>query len=379
MVIQFKDANYCINYDWLQFSVIRSNPMESLNTPEGFQLKFYQGNQVFRNRAILFDKAGRKWLTFLWAPYSAVLDEALMTVQLSNELLYQGSLAAIMDVVQQVTPCQFNSIGRLDVCLDFVATDKQLKLIDGLSKGKFYVQGKHECAIWAHQRNENGFNNMEAHCINWGNKTSKIKTKLYNKSREQGLVDGKTPSKPWIVSEWERAGFNKGRVWRLEFSLTSACSLRWNNEKITLETLETENWLEGIYFQLFEDRFVTRKNEGKKTKEHNRDERVYLLELPKDGEKLTWKKSAKSGIEPNPAVSLVRGLLRQLENTYVSVNLETFDMLANVITSTVKTAGLEEYFERYLKMPISDYLSQQRQQCGLGVVNYVFPPSKFID
>lgn len=378
MYFTYQNETYCINYDWLQFSVKMQYPNNLLQCPEGYRLEHFTGTNVFRNRAILFDSKGRKWLTLLWSPYSAVLDSSIMTVQASNELIYKGSFTCIMDLLQQVTPCWFNSLGRLDICCDFEITPERLDFIKHLNSGHYYVQGKHEGSGWWHESKEDGHRKKQHHCLAWGSKTSEIKVKLYHKSREQGLVGGDKAEKPWIADQWKQAGMDIHNIWRLEFSMSGAGQLKWKNQSITLEQLEQPNWVESVFFDMYEKRFVTRIEQGKKSGHKNQDKRVYLMQLPKEGEHLRWATTCSRDEEVNPSVSVLRALLKQLESPFVLCQKPLFEQFATTIKTTVEQGGLQDYFEKILGCSVNDYLQLTRSHVGLGSFETLAPPSKFI-
>ena len=378
MYFTYKNETYCINYDWLQFSVQMQNPDAMLNCPDGYRLEHFTGTNVFRNRAILFDGKGRKWLTLLWSPYSAVIGQNIMTVQASNELIYKGSFSCIMDLMQDITPCWFNSLGRLDICCDFEITDERLDFIKHLNSGHYYVQGKHEGSGWWHESKEDGHRKKQHHCLAWGSKTSEIKVKLYHKSREQGLVGGDKAEKPWIADQWKKAGMDIHNIWRLEFSMTGAGQLKWKNQSITLEQLEEPQWVESVFFDLYEKRFVTRIEQGGKSGHKNKDKRVYLMQLPKEGEHLRWATTCSRDEESNPSVAVLRSLLKQLDNPFLLCQPALFDQFGAAIKTTVVNGGLSDYFERIFSCDVDTFLLVQRSHVGLGSFESMAPPTKFM-
>ena len=118
-MINVSDAKYCINCDWLAFSVKLNEREPELQCPEGYRLELLQGNNIYKNRFVLYDADGRKCLTALWSPYSSVLDATIMTVQAANWMLYSVSASYIMDLLLQIVDCEFNSVGRVDIFCDF--------------------------------------------------------------------------------------------------------------------------------------------------------------------------------------------------------------------------------------------------------------------
>lgn len=379
MFFKFKDSNFCINCDWLQYSVTLKSAAPELLCPNGYRLELCQGNNIFKERALLFSPDGRKVLTMLWAPYSSVISPLVMTVQVANEWLYQGGIASSISLIKQVVECEFNNMGRIDICCDFEANEYHLKFFKHLNSNHYYVQGKSEGAVWWHRKSNDNFEHKQIHCMAWGSPHSEIKVKLYDKSRELGILDGGESEKPWISKQWELAGLNKMRVWRLEFSLCGAGQLRWNDEVISLEKIESPSWLMRVFFDLYHTRFVTRINQGRKSKEHNRDAHVWLLSLPTDGEHLAWFESKEEKPESKPAIVLLRALMRQFDNEFVMASVHTFNQCANTVIDLVRQANLYDYFEAIFGMGCNQYMAQLKESVGPGIHRHILAPNKCFD
>lgn len=375
----FENNGFCLNCDWLQYSVLTDSEEPEIICPDGYRLEIAQGNNIFENRALLFNSNGEKVLTLLWKPYSSVLNKRLMTVQVANKFLYTGMIRKNFDLVRQIVACSFNSVGRFDICLDFEANEDFLEAVKHLNSGHYYVQHKTEGSSWWHEVNKDNFKHKQTHCLTWGSPNSEIKVKLYHKSREQGLIGGDTPEKPWIVEEWEEAHFNKQNVWRLEFSLAGAGQLRWEKQIITLEMIENECWLRRVFFSLYHKRFVCRINQGKRQGHKNNDTRVYLIKLPLDGENLTWYEAPNLKSESKPAIELLRSLMRQVDNSAVMASKIMFESYGKMICEVIENYGLENYFKAVFEKDYTDYLAELYDKSGSGVYNMSLKPSRFFD
>ena len=160
-----------INCDWLQYSVILAEDEPEFVCPDGYRLEILQGNNIFRNRILVWDLTGRKWLTLLWSPYSSRLNSRLMTVQVGNELLYQSAINQSFRLLQEITDCSFNSLGRVDICADFQMDEDKMLCLKHLNSGHFYIQAKSEGSNWWHSNNKvlNGrqFDYKTEHCLTW--------------------------------------------------------------------------------------------------------------------------------------------------------------------------------------------------------------------
>lgn len=390
MNFKFHDIAYSINCDWLQYSVRSKTANPELFVPDGYRLEIAQGTNIFENRALFFDACGRKVLTFLWKPYSKVIDENIITVQVANEFLYKGDLRDTLSLVKQVIDCEYNNIGRLDLCCDFEITDKQLQIIKHLNSNHYYAARKHEGSTWWHEVNQNGIKKKQIHCLTWGSAKSEIKVKLYNKSREQGLVGGVVQpdaaepaepeaAKPWIVENWKEMDMDVKKVWRLEFSLSGANQLRWGGRRITLDEVSNWSWIVRTFFDLYHNRFVLRVNQRKVSGHHNDDKRVELLDLPLDGEHLEWAENEREPRESKPAITLLRSLMRNLENEVLQVSKPIFNQYAQTIINLVESARLNNYFQTVFLSSPEEYFSELGKSIGCGKFDRVLPPSKFMD
>lgn len=375
----YKDNKYCINCDWLQYSVYLDSINPKINCPNGFRVELCQGNNIYKSRALVFDKNGRKVLTMLWEPYSSILDPHVMTVQVGNEGLYTGFIQTSLDLTKQITKCYFNSIGRFDLCCDFLMTPKRLEMVKHLQSGHYYVERKNEGSNFWHKVKQNDFNKHQTHCISFGSKHSEIKVKIYNKSREIGLIGGGEPEKPWIVQQWEEIGLDKLSVWRLEFSLTSNGQLRWQEQPILLENVASPSWIMRVFFDLYFSRFVCRVNQGKKKGHHNEDKRVFLIDLPADGEKLTWKEPDTSKTDAPPAVTLLRSLMRNFENEALLADKSLTETYCNTLIDVINTHGLGDYFERTFQKNPYQFAAEIIDQAGPTITNQIASVTKLMD
>lgn len=379
MFFKWRNSAYCINLDWLQYTVLTAEEDPLLSCPDGYRLEVMQGNNIFRNRAFLIDGQGRKVLTLLWLPYSRVLNSRLMSVQVANEFLYSRDIVRSFELVQSIVSCVFNSIGRFDLCIDFEMNQRIMSNLKHLNSGHLYVQRKKEGSVWWHDGERNEHFRKLLHCLSWGSKASEIKVKIYDKSREQGTSNGQEPEKPWIVDEWRNNNLDIANMWRLEFSLSGAGELQYNDEKISLEMLQNEEWCISVLIDLYMTRFVTRVNQGKRGGHKTGDKRVYILDLPREGEHLSWKEIADVNHVPINAVVLLRSLMRGLDNPATMCNRHVFMSYANTITSVVHMHQMERYFEQMFGSKVESYLAELSESAGGGIRQRIAPPSMVMD
>ncbi|MBR5647973.1 hypothetical protein IKW73_03555 [Candidatus Saccharibacteria bacterium] len=379
---------YCINCDWLQFSVKLPNLRGEFKAPRGYRLEVNQGNNIFRKRAILFDHNGIKYLTLLWDPYSRVLDPSIMTVQVANQSLYTGGIRHAWRLLQYITPCTFNSMGRIDICCDFEISQKRLDFIKHLNSGHYYVERKKEGSTFWHEANKNNVPVKQLHCLSWGSKTTEIKVKLYHKSREQGLLSDITvdkdgvihepePEKPWIVNEWRENEMDVQNIWRLEFSLSGAGQLEYEGEKITLDQVADPNWLIGVFIDLYQKRFVVRVNQGRRAGHKNLDRRVFLIDLPGTGLEVHWKEYEDRSDFVDPAVSLLRSMMASLESPTILASVSNYEKYKAAILQIIASCNLYSYFCKTFNETPKSYFDHFSQSVGCGVFEREVSPSKY--
>lgn len=382
MYFNYKDNTFCLNCDWLQYSVHLREAEPEILCPEGLRIELCQGNNIFQHRALVYDARGAKYLTLLWKPYSKVLPANLMTVQVANEFLYLpdrvGILWSFADL-QKIVDCTFNAVGRFDICVDFAGCPARDEFLRHLNSGHYYAQHKSEGSNWWHEIERDGHKRKQLHCLTWGSQKSEIKVKVYHKSREQGLVSGDEPAKPWIVNEWKQAGMNIKNVWRLEFSLTGAGQLRYKGQPVTLEMITTDGWLLDVFCDLYEHRFVTRINQGRRNGHHNNDDRVYLFPFPKRGAGLKWAEPKGQDYELPAAIVLLRSMMRQIDNPAVMAARPTFNDYATTILNLIDNHHLTGYFLRTYEQNPEDYFSELGENVGTGIRHLSPSPRVLMD
>lgn len=298
-----------------------------------------------------------------------------MTVQFSNEVLYFERERECIALLSQVCEHMFNSFSRLDVCLDFQVNDTQSAIIRKLFNGSMYVQGKAEGSIFWHESEYKGIKSRAPHCLSWGSPTSKIRCKLYNKSREQNLLsEGKEPEKPYIVDIWKSAGFDILRMWRLEFSLTSTGQMQWANKNITWNEYFDCNWWYMLFLSLYTNRFIVRKNEGKREGHKNNDRVVNFIDLPTMSRELKWKKSDEPESRPE-VVSAIRRAMRELESPICQSSVYIYDAQSAALRRLVEHTGMGAWFLVRYGKSVYQYCDEMGVNVGAGSFKVGLKPS----
>lgn len=370
MNIIYKSKKYCINYDWCSFSVKLDNPYAQLNAPQGYRLELYDGNNVYKHRAILLDTLGKKIFTILWFPHSSILNERIASVQISNECLYAREEQQCLELLYRTVPCVFNSFSRIDIAIDFEMSNRLMSITRKLHNGAMYVEGKQNGADWWHEGIYKGKKQKVPHCLNWGATSSKIKVKLYNKSREQNQdIENGVAEKQYIVNKWEVLEMDKTKVWRLEFSIQGTGAMEWDKRPIEWKHYLSSEWLWDVLCTLYTSRFVIRKKMGKKKGHHNDDEKVAFLNLPSQLPKLKPKINDVS-CECNAMVSALRRMMKELEEPTTMANDVIFSRVVDTISTILNEGNLHAYFNKITGGGLNEYVCKLYSSVGSGVVKY---------
>lgn len=363
MIVRSNEV-YSFNLDWLQWSVELRQADFQFNTDTAWRVEVLPGTNIFRKRAIVYVLNGEKYLTLCWSPYSKLLSDKLMTVQLANPFLYGYDISDTQKVLETLVPCDFVNIGRMDICCDFDCDEYKRHVIDGLFTGRYYVERKKEGATFWHQVTTPKGVVRFPHCLSWGQKSSDIKFKLYNKSREQGLPQGE-PEKPYIVDEWREAGFNINNVWRFEVSITGVGCLTWMNKRITLDVLANPNMYRGIFVDMYERRWKLR--DRLQWSHDDAGQRIPFLDLSNLGGHADWL-PVKDARKSNEARVVARKLLDMLQSPLAAASDKVLNNLFGTLSDIVNRYYLHGWLQEQMNGEDLDELyCRLSDECGAGV------------
>lgn len=396
MYIQAVNGNkYIVNLDWVAFNVrMLSEPDLDKISKSGYRAELLPGNNVFKDRILIRDNLGDKILTCLFHPYSSVIHPLLMTVQINNKYLYcDRPLTYPLELLQSLFWVEINRFSRIDFCCDFVPDKRQRSLIKKLRRGDCYLQGKHEGGIWWKDKKHKSDGSrikklkLSEKQLQWGSPISSIKIKIYDKSRELGLVlergqklsdvviDTKISEceKPYIAYQWKDFGFTDvTNVWRLEFSVSDCGQLRFEDKVISVDNVNNADWVVGVFKSLYDNRFVVRKNEGRQTGKHNRDTIMPFLVL--DGlvtNKLKVAEPNEIKIATHESVVLLRRLMADFESPVVMQNPVIMEQLGLTIDKVIETNNLQQYFYLKMGMPFQEYFESYYEKSGVGLFDTI--------
>lgn len=356
--------------DWLSYSVRLALTPEEIRTqpvmacPDGLQFVEYQGTNMFKKRAIVYDQNGDKIVTLLWLPHSSIIDQCNMLVEVANPLLYSGKYMYLPELLQAIHTNTWVSLSRLDLATDFQPTPSQQQVIDMLQQGSIYVQGKREGTMWHSYNCAAKYVTRQPHQLAWGNKTSQIKWKLYNKSKEifETTPTGRTwCNKPYIADYWQRNGFKTDRdTWRLEVSIMGSGQLQWHGHRLGWDTIADPETYTSLFFDLYATRMKMRLNQGHENKRYDRE--VDFLRHP-DTEPERVKRAAPSEERTRVTyASTIRALVKELDKPEIQATPAIHTPLLDTLGSIIHTSGLGGYFSAMIGQTFDDWAADYRKE-----------------
>lgn len=341
-----------ISIDWLSFSYNLSLSKEEylsgdikMNIPDGCSYEFFDGTKVFNRRLVIRDLSGRKILTVLYDPKSTLIPKRICLCEVANVCLYDDSWRSACWLVHQLHAGTFNSLSRLDIACDFDEIgDDVARMFD---EGLIYVQRKKEGCMFYDYTEKDGYVTRKPRQISFGSKTSKIKWKLYNKSKEI-----KVSHKEYIQHMWHEEGMDLSKdIWRLEVSLTRVSSLQCVNRD-NVDLLNLQEFLERqCYFWLFTvfytNNFVVRKNEGRANNKNNPNDIWDFLEMR--DEKNNYGLSVKSAVLPakkyvadKEVVEVFLRMVTDLQKEVIRRHFSVADNMLSAVRNMMNVFYLED-------------------------------------
>lgn len=329
--------------DWLGLSLgLNSNPIDI----PGYQWREYTPTNVWGKRRVLWTNEGDRVLTLLSEPRSRIISSNAALLVVENEWLYHGlGPDGILDVLLRSCFFEILGISRLDLAVDFVPTEFQAQVIEGLASGEYYIGGKQNgSGFWSVPHNEKlnpAWNGRRIpHSTSWGHKTSAIKWKLYYKTKE--LLDaggGQFMEKPYIVDHWRAHSFDISNVWRLEVSMHHLNDYKIYGNKIDLQELVDHRV--DLFLSMYNSRFQVRKNEGHKDKSN--DTAITFLGLPDNWRNVT-RAEPKKLAEHSGRITLLRHLVASLDDEHVLLDATTRRDVLEHIAKVIRRDRLDNYF-----------------------------------
>lgn len=354
-----------VSIDWLSFSVLavktadeRQAGVLNLRTPKGCSIVTLSGTNIFHRRAYVLDSVGDKVLTLLWEPFSRVLNPDIVFVEVANKWLY-SSLDWLDDFLWEIHHYQFLSLSRLDLACDFSPDAEQWSIIEKLSDGRAYIQGKKEQCMFSMVDFSGRRVKRVPKQISWGSKTSNIGWKLYNKTleiHEEGKDGELICNKPYIKERWVEEGLNVDNVWRLEVSITSAAKYKFEGEPLGFQNSRDFNFYTRLFESLYATRFVSRLNEGHK--DRSNDTRVWLFDLGSIPNRLKLKEPKDSAVAIELA-STLRMVLDKIQQPSVISNPAILDAMSNTARQLMQLKQLRKWFFNKYHCEFDEWLARE--------------------
>lgn len=224
----------CVNIDWLEVYVLESNMRYPCNAEYFRQNGYFVTERVYGTRQYqemftIQDRFGEPFVEVRRNPYSGEssfsgLCERSSHIRFVNRYCYMNDAVRIMAEFLIRHDYELQRIYRIDVAYDFRAFDfgdNPERFIRRYVEKKFSKVNQTKVRCFG----DDGWTSIKWESVSWGSHTSMVGTKMYNKTKE---LQASGFNKPWIVQAWFEAGLidrltDLPDVWRIEFSLHSAC------------------------------------------------------------------------------------------------------------------------------------------------------------
>lgn len=295
----------CINLDWLELHAYE--PLLGTLNADYFERHGYRverreyGTRVYREMFTILDEHGYGMIEIRRNPASQGLHGIHAPnechIRLTNRTCYWDNAADMLNDFVRKHQYYNVRISRVDICLDFATFDTgddPAAFIRRYFKHKYAKinQGR----ITSH--GEDTWSGQEWNSLSWGAKTSPVSTKMYDKTMELFQAKLGTYKKPYIRQAWVNCGLiddidrctlngETQRIWRVEFSLTSAVrgwvpieldGKQHNYQSIrnTLEVYSTRENMLCIFASLCQHYFRFKYYEEDKRKDRCKDKRLFV-------------------------------------------------------------------------------------------------------
>lgn len=296
----------CVNLDWLE--VHAYEPMLGTLNADYFRRNGYHveereyGTRVYKEMFTILDNHGYGMIEIRRNPSSQGLQGIHQHnechIRLTNRTCYWDNAADMLNRFLSKHQYYNVRISRVDICLDFATFDKG---DDPAAFVRRYFKHRYskinQGRITTH--GEDTWSGQEWNSLFWGSKYSPVTTKMYDKTMELYQPKTATYKKPYIRQAWlccgliddiDRCTLNgeTQRIWRVEFSLTSAvrnwCAIELdgkprNYQSIpnTLEVYANRESMLIIFASLARHYFRFKYYEEGKRKDRCKDKKLFVF------------------------------------------------------------------------------------------------------
>lgn len=348
-----------INLDWLSVSFsldLKASESEDiyLRCPDTWTFDILSGTNTYKNRVIYRNKYGEKMMTCLYFPKSKLIDKRMALVEIANSLLYSHMWEYVLENLQEIFhEGTITGFSRVDFACDFQfyydenQVEKPSKyLLKSLENQSFAVLGKRDGAsFYSYEHNPNGKIQSNIKQLSFGSKSSQLKWKLYNKTREiSEQATNNEDYKKYILDCWAQNGFDmKKDTYRLEVACSNFSTLVIaRNQDIKNSIKNLSNSYQEIFKSLYHQGFKVVVN----TEESNvsRKPRVNFLNLEDPGFSVT-KRPSLSRIPVAEAKKVVSFQLKILQDMGEVARCESAKYLWQSVESLVQEFDLYDWLE----------------------------------
>lgn len=276
-MIQNNRCRMVCNIDWLEVHCLEGSFAETQQRFEkdGYRLDIKPyGTRVYKQIIDVFTGDNIHILHICRDPYSmkgrdvkGVLPYGSTHIKVANAVLYmEDPVNALISFLNKYN-YNFRGISRIDLCCDFQ------KFWNGTTPRNFlqaYIKDKyHKITQPNFQVHGTDKDTKLFHSIKWGAPSSKVKTRLYNKTKELHDV----ADKPYIRDVWMMAGLDPTvDTWRVEFEIGNQGKTVVDDEtaeyvEINLNAVSDPDKVEDVFLKYATHYFKFTKAEGKKRKD----------------------------------------------------------------------------------------------------------------
>lgn len=353
----------CVNLDWLELHAYEPI-MTSLNADyfrrHGFHVEEREyGTRVYKEMFTLLDEHGYGMIEIRRNPASQgpqgihAFNEC--HIRLTNRTCYWDNAAEMLN--EFITKHQYYNvrISRVDICYDFSKFDKgddPAAFIRRYFKHKYAKinQGR------IHSHGEDTWSGQKWNSLSWGSKTSPVSTKMYDKTMELYNAKLDTYNKPYIRHAWLLCGLiddldrctlngQQVKVWRVEFSLTSAvrnwCAIEldgithnYQSLPNTLDVYSSRDKILVMFASLARHYFRFKYYEEGKRKDRCKDKILFVFNEVEHTYKIDRPNYTLS--TGNPLFSKWNRLLTMLESFQPNLDTDDQRKAYNVVLNAIK-------------------------------------------
>lgn len=278
----------CINIDWLQVygRCGDSRYLELKLKSIGYKIECHDQSTRHFKTWITATRPGDKfsYAEITYNPFSTIeasggiFHADACIVKLSNRYCYEPECVNKFREFLSSWDFSLISVSRLDICCDLEYFDNRM-LPSTLIKGYF------SCLYWKMRPTksksiQDQYTDIRHSYISFGDGTTPVSVKMYNKSLEMEQVK----SKPYIKDAWKECRIgNKRDVWRLELSIKPDRKNMINKEygdivELKIGNIDTPNKLMETFFRYQQHYFKFKVNDGKTKKKNAKILELFHLE-----------------------------------------------------------------------------------------------------